>query len=70
MERQRLETRENRPGAPSFEELATNQGVYPVKEFEAEALLGHPSDEDESVEEFSLMLRQWRHEGASPAQQR
>ena len=42
----------------SFEELANQQGVTPIDDFEA--LLGKPSPEDESAEEFSLMLRQWR----------
>jgi hypothetical protein len=46
----------------SFEELAARQGVQPVTDFDA--LLGHPSAEDESVEEFAAMLREWRREGA------
>jgi len=41
----------------SFEELAAQQGVAPVENFEA--LLGGPSAEDESVEEFYAMLRAW-----------
>ena len=45
----------------SFEELAAQQGVAPVDEFEA--LVGRPSPEDESAEEFSAMLREWRREG-------
>jgi hypothetical protein len=49
--------------APSFEELAVRQGVHPVTNFNA--LLGRPSGEDESVEEFSAMLREWRRESAS-----
>jgi hypothetical protein len=53
------------PETPSLEELAASQGVYPVTEFET--LLGHPSAEDESVEEFSDMLRAWRQEGSAPA---
>jgi len=32
--------------------------------FEQLALLGHSSAEDESVEEFAVMLRKWRDEGA------
>jgi hypothetical protein len=46
----------------SFEELANQQGVTPIDDFEA--LLGKPSPEDESAEEFSSMLRQWRREVA------
>jgi hypothetical protein len=46
----------------SFEELANQQGVTPIDDFEA--LLGKPSPEDESAEEFSGMLRQWRREVA------
>jgi len=48
--------------ALSFEELAAQQGVQPVTDFEA--LLGHPSAGDESAAEFSAMLRAWRCEGA------
>jgi len=44
----------------SFEELAHQQGVTPIDDFET--LLGKPSPEDESAEEFSEMLRQWRRE--------
>jgi hypothetical protein len=44
----------------SFEELANQQGVTPIDDIEA--LLGKPSPEDESAEEFSGMLRQWRRE--------
>ena len=51
--------------APSFEDLAARQGTQPVTDFDA--LLGHPSAEDESVEEFAAMLREWRREGASSA---
>ena len=52
----------------SFEELAHQQGVTPIDDFEA--LLGKPSPEDESAEEFSGMLRQWRREvtGADSSQ--
>ena len=42
----------------SFEELANQQGVTPIDDFEV--LLGTPSPEDESAEEFSDMLRQWQ----------
>jgi hypothetical protein len=47
----------------SFEELANQQGVTPIDEIEA--LLGKPSRDDESAEEFSAMLRQWRPWGLS-----
>ena len=47
----------------SFEELAFQQGIAPIEDFEA--LIGMPSAEDESVEEFSAMLREWRREGIS-----
>jgi hypothetical protein len=43
---------------PTFEDLAASQGVFPVTEFET--LLGHPSAEDESADDFSAMLRAWR----------
>ena len=42
--------------ARSFEELAALQGVRPVAEFQL--LVGHPSAEDESVEDFAAMLRE------------
>ena len=45
----------------SFEELAAQQGVTPISDFES--LIGRPSAEDESAEEFSTMLRAWRREG-------
>lgn len=48
-----------------LEELAVFQDVSPITDFDA--LLGHPSSEDESAEEFSAMLREWRREGAGPA---
>ncbi len=51
-----------REAAPSFEELATRQGIEPVTNFDA--LLGDPSAEDETVDEFAAMLREWRREGA------
>jgi hypothetical protein len=47
---------------PSFEELALQQGVAPVEDFEA--LLGRPSSDDESAEEFAARLREWRREGS------
>jgi hypothetical protein len=46
---------------PSFEELAAQQGVKPLEDFEA--LMGLPATEDESAEEFAAMLRGWRSEG-------
>jgi hypothetical protein len=46
----------------SFEELANEQGVTPIDD--VEALLGKSSPEDESAEQFSSMLRQWRREVA------
>ncbi len=52
---------------PTFEELAKSQGVEPVLNFEE--LLGTPSPEDESVEEFANMLRQWRSEGSRSSRQ-
>jgi hypothetical protein len=42
----------------SFEELALEQGVAPILDFES--LVGHPSPDDESAEEFSAALREWR----------
>ncbi|MFN0166586.1 MAG: hypothetical protein ACKV22_09145 [Bryobacteraceae bacterium] len=51
-----------------LEELAIRQGVVPVNDFDA--LMGHPSAEDESAEEFSSMLREWRREGFRPARPR
>jgi len=51
----------DQPESPSFQELAAQQGVRPVEEFEA--LLGRQSLGDESAEEFAVMLRDWRREG-------
>jgi hypothetical protein len=51
--------------SPSFEELAAQQGVAPIDDFET--LLGEPLPEDESAEQFSASLRQWRQEGTRPA---
>jgi len=48
----------------SFEELAMSQGILPVVEFDA--LCGHPSAEDESLDEFEAMLREWGCEGSAP----
>jgi hypothetical protein len=49
------------PLPTSFQKLADQQGVTPVDDFEA--LLGKPSPDDESAEEFAVRLRQWRREG-------
>ena len=51
--------------SPSFEELAAQQGVAPIDNFET--LLGRPLPEDESAEQFSASLREWRQEGTHPA---
>jgi hypothetical protein len=51
----------DRPAPPTFQELADQQGVAPVDDFEA--LLGKPSPDDECAEEFAVRLRQWRREG-------
>lgn len=56
----------DQPAPPSFEELALQQGVAPVEDFEV--LLGKPSPEDESAEEFGKRLREWRREGAGNRQ--
>lgn len=53
--------RPDEAAAPSFEELAEQQGVVPVDNFDA--LLGRPIPGDESAEQFSVMLREWRREG-------
>jgi hypothetical protein len=55
----------DRAASPSFEELAAQQGVTPIDRFET--LLGEPLREDESAEEFSASLREWRREGTFPA---
>jgi len=57
-------SRTERAASPSFEELAAQQGVTPIDDFET--LLGEPAPEDESVEEFSASLREWRREGSRP----
>ncbi len=49
------------PVSLSFEELAAQQGVAPISDFDL--LIGQPSAGDESAEEFSAMLRTWRREG-------
>jgi len=60
-ETQHSSTKPSRLPRLSIEELAAQQGIAPVQEFEA--LLGRPAAEDESAEEFSAMLRAWRSEG-------
>jgi hypothetical protein len=60
--------RTDRTASASFEELAAQQGVKPIDDFET--LLGAPSREDESAEEFSASLRDWRREGTFPASPR
>jgi hypothetical protein len=46
--------------SPSFEELAAQQGVSPIDDFDV--LFGEPSTEDETAEEFAANLRDWRRE--------
>jgi hypothetical protein len=58
-------SRTERIASLSFEELAAQQGVTPVDDFET--LLGSRSPEDESAEDFSASLREWRREGNCPA---
>ena len=55
------DSRTHSTGSPTFEELAAQQGVAPIDDFEA--LLGEPLPEDESAEEFFTSLREWRREG-------
>ena len=61
---------EPREGAasPSFAELAAQQNVTPIDDFET--LLEKPLPKNESVEEFSASLREWRLEGTRPANPR
>ena len=51
-------------GGRSFEELAAQQGVAAIDDFDS--LLGKPSPGDESLDEFLTMLREWRREGGRP----
>jgi len=44
----------------SFEALAAQQGVVPAGDFDA--LIGNPTPGDESLDDFSAMLREWRRE--------
>jgi hypothetical protein len=62
-----IQTSKGKSEATAFDELATSQSVGPVTEFDA--LLGHSSDEDESLEDFCAMLRDWRREGPKPTPQ-
>jgi hypothetical protein len=52
--------RTERSASPSFAELAAQQSVTPIDDFEI--LLGTQAPEDESAEEFSARLREWRRE--------
>ena len=54
-------SRIDRTAMPSFEELAAQQGITPIEDFET--IRGEPVRDDESVEEFSDSLRGWRREG-------
>ena len=65
VEHDHIRTPNRQTDAASLDELAASQGVIPVTDFDS--LLGHPSSEDESVDEFSAMLREWRCEGTAPA---
>jgi hypothetical protein len=58
----------DRSASPTFEELAAQQGVTPIDDFET--LFGEPSREDESAEEFAASLHEWRREGTFPARPR
>lgn len=48
--------------AQSLEELAAQQGVKPVKDFDA--LLGDFWPEDETADQFIAAVRHWRREGS------
>jgi len=52
------------PAEPtSIEELAAQQGVLPVTDFDS--LLGRHFPDDETEQEFEVMLREWRSEGST-----
>ena len=68
VERESIQTPNEKSAATALDELAASQGVHPVTEFDS--WLGHPSVEDESIEEFSAMLREWRRECGTPVRQR
>ena len=65
MDKERIHTLTLKSDAADLAELAAAQGVSPVTDFDS--LLGHPSSEDESIDEFAALLREWRREGPSPA---
>lgn len=50
--------------ARPLEELAAQQGVAPIDDFDS--LIGKPSPDDEPLDEFQTILREWRSEGAPP----
>jgi hypothetical protein len=68
VERDTAKTAEDNSQVSAFEALAASQGVCPVVDFDV--LLGHHSAEDETAEEFSAMLREWRREGDAPPRTR
>jgi len=68
VEKDTIRAAQHSEASHGFEELAARQGVRPVTDFDS--ILGHPSGEDESIEEFAAMLREWRNEAASPSRQR
>ena len=57
MNNRRIHTPNVRLDHAGLDELAAPQGVSPVTDFDS--LLGHPAGEDESLAEFSRMLREW-----------
>jgi hypothetical protein len=63
VEKDRILATQVKSDAAGLDDLAVSQGVSLVTDFDA--LLGHPASEDESVDEFSAMLREWRSEGTS-----
>ena len=65
MEQESIQSTSQKSSGAAFEELAIRQNVRPVMDFDS--LLGRPSVEDESAEEFSAMLREWRREGTGSA---
>ena len=63
MQTSAADTKKRLPVEPAtIEELAALQGVAPVTDFGS--LLGHPSPEDETEEEFAAILLEWRSEGS------
>jgi len=58
----RAEVKSEFDTTPTLEELATRQGVRPVEDLES--ILGPRRNGDEdSVDDFLLLLREWRREG-------